>query len=59
MSDLQIKKSILIAIAWCIAWGEHRQPQFERAVLQQMREALHSDNQKNIPSDVGYLVEQA
>ena len=58
MSDIQIKKSILIAIAWCLAWGDNRQPQFKRTVLQQMLKALRTDNPEKISSDVGYLVEQ-
>ena len=31
---------LTIGIAWCLAWGERREPQFDLSILQQMREAL-------------------
>ena len=34
--------SIAIGIAWCLAWGDKREPQFEIGVLQEMRRALNS-----------------
>jgi CRISPR-associated protein Cmr2 len=50
-------KSITIALAklsvgitWCLAWGEQRQPQFELAVLQQMRQALNEG--REVPEEV-------
>ncbi|MFB2974743.1 type III-B CRISPR-associated protein Cas10/Cmr2 [Microseira sp. BLCC-F43] len=49
-------KSMTIALSWCLAWGEQRQPQFELAVLQQMRDALHNDAQ--VPENVKAIVEQ-
>ncbi|GBO53384.1 CRISPR-associated RAMP Cmr2 [Pseudanabaena sp. lw0831] len=50
------KKDITIALAWCLAWGEQKQPQFEISVLQEMRQALHSDRQ--VPEAVRSIVEQ-
>jgi len=32
--------SIAIGIAWCVAWGDRREPQFAIGVLQEMRQAL-------------------
>ena len=49
-------KSITIAIAWCLAWGEGREPQFKLPVLQQMRQALNEG--KEVPEEVRSLVEQ-
>lgn len=49
-------KSMTIALSWCLAWGEQRQPQFELAVLQQMRDALHNDEE--VPEEVKAIVEQ-
>ena len=50
------KKSMTIAIAWCLAWGEGRQPQFPLPLLQEMREALL--NETEIPVEVEGIVEQ-
>jgi len=47
---------IKIGIAWCLAWGEGRQPQFEMSILQQMRQALQEG--KEVPEEVRSLVEQ-
>lgn len=49
-------KSITIAITWCLAWGEQRQPQFELPVMQQMRQAMNQG--QNVPEAVRVLVEQ-
>jgi CRISPR-associated protein Cmr2 len=43
-------------IAWCLAWGEQRQPQFDLSVLQQMRQALNEGTE--VPEAVRFLVEQ-
>jgi CRISPR-associated protein Cmr2 len=48
-------KSITIALSWCLAWGEQRQPK-DLAVLQQMRDALHNDAE--VPEEVKAIVEQ-
>ena len=48
--------SVNIAIAWCLAWGNERQPQFDISVLQEMREALR--NGQDVPEVVKEIVEQ-
>src|SRR5919202_117305 len=47
---------ITTGIAWCLAWGDKREPQFELSVLQQMRQALNEG--KEVPEEVRSLVEQ-
>ena len=49
-------KSVTVAIAWCLAWGEERQPHFDLSVLQQMREALLDG--KEVPEETRSLIEQ-
>ncbi|MBD2429963.1 MULTISPECIES: type III-B CRISPR-associated protein Cas10/Cmr2 [Fischerella] len=48
--------SITIALCWCLAWGDKKQPQFPLSVLQQMRQALHEG--KEVPEITKSLVEQ-
>lgn len=48
--------SITTAISWCLAWGDKREPKFDIAVLQQMRQALNDG--KAVPEEVRLLVEQ-
>ncbi|SRR5579883_753282 len=48
---------ITTAIAWCLAWGEQKQPQFDLSVLQQMRQALNDGGE--VPEEVRSLVEEA
>lgn len=48
--------SVMIAIAWCLAWGEERKPKFDLTVLQQMRQALKDG--EDVPQEVRFLVEQ-
>ncbi|MGB5962491.1 MAG: type III-B CRISPR-associated protein Cas10/Cmr2 [Coleofasciculaceae cyanobacterium] len=50
------EKSMEIALAWCLAWGDKPQPQFGLNVLQEMRQALK--NGAEVPEDVKVLVEQ-
>jgi CRISPR-associated protein Cmr2 len=45
-----------VGIAWCLAWGDKRQPQFDLTVLQQMRQAMNEG--KEVPEEVRSLVEQ-
>lgn len=45
-----------IGIAWCLAWGEGREPQFELSILEQMRQALIEG--KEPPEAVRAIVEQ-
>ena len=48
--------SVSIAIAWCLAWGNQRQPQFDITVLQEMYEALR--NGREVPEAVREIVDQ-
>ncbi|MBW4641473.1 MAG: type III-B CRISPR-associated protein Cas10/Cmr2 [Goleter apudmare HA4340-LM2] len=48
--------SIGVAIAWCLAWGDEREPQYSLEVLRQMREALTTG--KEVPEEVQALVKQ-
>ncbi|MGK7925028.1 MAG: type III-B CRISPR-associated protein Cas10/Cmr2, partial [Spirulina sp.] len=50
------EKSIDIAIAWCLAWGEERTPQFHPSILQQMRQALQAEQET--PEEVRSLVKR-
>lgn len=45
-----------IALAWCLAWGDKREPQFDLSVLQQMRQALKDGAE--VPDEVKAIVEQ-
>jgi CRISPR-associated protein Cmr2 len=47
---------ITTGIAWCLAWGDKREPQFDPSVLQQMRQAMNEG--KEVPEEVRSLVEQ-
>ncbi|OCR00132.1 type III-B CRISPR-associated protein Cas10/Cmr2 [Oscillatoriales cyanobacterium USR001] len=47
---------IKIAIAWCLGWGEGREPQFDLSVLQQMHQALNDG--KSVPEEVQWIVKQ-
>jgi CRISPR-associated protein Cmr2 len=51
-----VASDITTALAWCLAWGDERQPQFSLDVLQQMLAALK--NKAEIPEEVRELVEQ-
>ncbi|MEH1783219.1 MAG: type III-B CRISPR-associated protein Cas10/Cmr2 [Nostoc sp.] len=48
--------SVMIAIAWCLAWGDEQKPKFDLTVLQKMRQALKDG--KNVPEEVQTLVRQ-
>ncbi|HEY9872607.1 MAG TPA: type III-B CRISPR-associated protein Cas10/Cmr2 [Candidatus Obscuribacterales bacterium] len=48
--------SITKAIAWCLAWGDQRQPQFSLDVLHQMLQAL--EEQTELPEETRSLVQQ-
>jgi CRISPR-associated protein Cmr2 len=49
-------KKITIALAWCLAWGDRREPQFNLETLQKMRDALK--NEEEVPIEVRSLVDQ-
>ncbi|WP_373530354.1 type III-B CRISPR-associated protein Cas10/Cmr2 [Nostoc sp.] len=55
-NNMENPSSIVIAIAWCLAWGNERKPKFALAVLQQMRQALKHGEE--VPEKVRFLVEQ-
>ncbi|NJS12597.1 MAG: type III-B CRISPR-associated protein Cas10/Cmr2, partial [Microcoleus sp. CSU_2_2] len=48
--------SIAIGIAWCLAWGDKREPQFDLSVLREMRQALASGEE--VPTDVKEIVDR-
>jgi CRISPR-associated protein Cmr2 len=48
--------AIATGIAWCLAWGEGRKPQFDISVLQEMRRALNSGEE--VPEDVREIVDR-
>ncbi|MEG3898247.1 MULTISPECIES: type III-B CRISPR-associated protein Cas10/Cmr2 [unclassified Microcoleus] len=48
--------SIATGIAWCLAWGDKRKPQFEIGVLQEMRRALNSGEE--VPENVREIVDR-
>ncbi|MEC4985086.1 MAG: type III-B CRISPR-associated protein Cas10/Cmr2 [Oscillatoria sp. PMC 1068.18] len=57
MSDKQkIKKNMTIALAWCLAWGENREPQQSFETLARMRQNLTEE--KAVPPEVSQLVSQ-
>lgn len=53
---IEQKNSVIIAIAWCLAWGEKETPKFDLSVLNQMRQALQED--KEVPAEVREIVAQ-
>jgi len=57
MAKDKTKKSIEIAIAWCLAWGSEREPKITPDALNQMRNAMLGD--RKIPDPVQEYVEQA
>lgn len=48
--------SIEIAIAWCLAWGDRREPQFDIDVLLEMRRALNAGEE--VPAEVKEIVDR-
>lgn len=55
MTNLAIN-SITTALAWCLAWGDRRESQFDLEVLQSMRQALNNGGQ--VPEELRSLVDQ-
>ncbi|BAU44927.1 type III-B CRISPR-associated protein Cas10/Cmr2 [Leptolyngbya sp. O-77] len=53
------KKQITIAITWCLAWGNDREPQFPLSTLQQMVQALRAGQPDLVPSEVRFHLENA
>ncbi|OAB60898.1 type III-B CRISPR-associated protein Cas10/Cmr2 [Leptolyngbya valderiana BDU 20041] len=52
--DLQ--KRFKIALSWCLAWGNEKEPQFTLDTLQQMRSSI--DNSQDVPAEVRDIVKQ-
>jgi CRISPR-associated protein Cmr2 len=48
--------AIATGIAWCLAWGDQREPQFDIGVLREMRRALNSGEE--VPEDVREIVDR-
>jgi CRISPR-associated protein Cmr2 len=48
--------AIATGIAWCLAWGDKRKPQFDISVLQEMRRALNSGEE--VPENVREIVDR-
>ncbi|MDX2211740.1 MAG: hypothetical protein SFY66_00500 [Oculatellaceae cyanobacterium bins.114] len=40
LNPLDLQKYTLIAIAWCLAWGDQQEPKFGLSVLKTMRLAM-------------------
>lgn len=55
----QSKQQVMIAIAWCLAWGDGREPQFPLLTLQQMVRALRAGKPDEVPSEVRSHLENA
>ena len=53
------KEKILIALAWCLAWGNKIQPQYPLETLQQMAQAIKSKAQTPIPTQLNSYVQLA
>jgi CRISPR-associated protein Cmr2 len=47
---------ITIALTWCLAWGNQRQPQYSFDILNQAREALNS--KQDVPTEIQDIVQQ-
>jgi len=48
--------AIATGIAWCLAWGDKRKPQFDIGVLEEMQRALNSGEE--VPEDVREIVDR-
>jgi len=55
MTNLTVNP-ITMALAWCLAWGNLRKPQFDLEVLRSMRQSLN--NGELVPEEVRSLVDQ-
>ncbi|AFY68749.1 CRISPR-associated protein, Crm2 family [Thalassoporum mexicanum PCC 7367] len=57
-STAKEKQQTTIALSWCLAWGDQKEPNFDRQVLLQMRDALISGQIDQVPAAVASIVEQ-
>jgi CRISPR-associated protein Cmr2 len=55
MVDYQ--RQLTVAIAWCLAWGDQREPQVSQDLLQQFRAAIDADREP--PEPLNQYFEQA
>ncbi|WP_193196848.1 type III-B CRISPR-associated protein Cas10/Cmr2 [Nostoc sp. MG11] len=55
-SNIENPSSVMIAIAWCLAWGDERKPKHKPEVMRLMQQALNEG--KEVPEEVQKLVEQ-
>lgn len=53
------KQQVIIAIAWCLAWGGQCEPQYPLSILQRMVQALRAGKPDQVPSEVRSHVENA
>jgi CRISPR-associated protein Cmr2 len=51
--------SSAIAIAWCLAWGDGREPQYDLRILSQMKDALRLGSVDSVPQEVQVFVKAA
>jgi CRISPR-associated protein Cmr2 len=57
MDSIQkIQRDFKIALSWCLAWGDGREPKCDRDVLKAMKQALENNGQ--IPTEVRDIVAQ-
>ncbi|MGA9380464.1 MAG: type III-B CRISPR-associated protein Cas10/Cmr2 [Phormidium sp.] len=53
---IEQKNSVIIAIAWCLAWGDSKEP--PKLSIDQIRQAVQEDKGKEVPEEVRKIVEQ-
>ncbi|MGY2801172.1 CRISPR-associated protein Cmr2 [Thermostichus sp. MS-CIW-25] len=58
MTPTSAPSPVPVALAWCLAWGEQRDPQFALETLQQMRAAVRADNEAGIPEELRPILAQ-
>lgn len=56
LPPLDLSTRLKIALSWCLAWGQDRQPQFEISLLREMRQALF--NHTTVPKPLAGIVKQ-
>jgi CRISPR-associated protein Cmr2 len=55
-NSAKITTQINTALAWCLAWGNEREPQFNLDILNEMRDAVLKN--KPVPSETQEIVQQ-
>ncbi|MGB3654162.1 MAG: type III-B CRISPR-associated protein Cas10/Cmr2, partial [Rivularia sp. (in: cyanobacteria)] len=56
MTNSGTDNSLKTAYAWCLAWGEKREPKHDLEVLKAMREALNNGGE--VPEEVNSIVKE-